>query len=318
MSGSLAADFSSRIARLMFYIVLCMVLMTLDYRGHWVERVRDWASLLVEPIWLVVEAPSRVSQSVAERWEDRSELLTERDTLQLELNQSRARLLIFAELERENQRLRELLDATATIDREFRAVELRELDLNPYSHRLLVDRGAGEGLRVGQAVMDASGLVGQVDEVFVHSASVILLSDPDHALPVEIERSRLRTIAYGSGRSGEIRLDDLPMNADIQTGDVVLSSGLGGRFQAGLPVADIVEVTRSPGEAFASARAELRARMQGARHLLVVTGSQALDTEPSLETGFQDGSSDVSAEAPDSIEPATDAVPEPPIDGDGS
>jgi rod shape-determining protein MreC len=118
--------------------------------------------------------------------------------------------------------------------------------------------------------MDSNGLVGQVDEVLVHSASVILLSDPDHALPIEVERSRLRTIAYGSGREGELRLTDLPMNADIQVGDVLLSSGLGGRFQPGLPVADVTEVSRLPGEAFATATALLRARMQGARPLLVI------------------------------------------------
>jgi len=257
----------------MFYIVLCMVLMTIDFRGQWVERVRSASSLAAEPFWLAVEAPFRLAGTLSDRWADRSELLAERDALALDLNRSRARLLILDEVERENERLRGLLDASATIDRDFQTVELRHLDLNPYSHRLLVNRGASEGLRVGQPVLDSNGLIGQVDEVLMHSASVILLSDPDHALPVKVERSRLRTIAYGSGRSGELRLTDLPMNADIEVGDVLISSGLGGRFQPGLPVADVVEVTRVPGEAFARARAELRARMQGARHLLVVTES---------------------------------------------
>lgn len=273
LPGGLAADFSSRIVRLMFYIVLCMVLMTIDFRGQWVERVRSASSLAAEPFWLAVEAPFRLAGTLSDRWADRSELLAERDALALDLNRSRARLLILDEVERENERLRGLLDASATIDRDFQTVELRHLDLNPYSHRLLVNRGASKGLRVGQPVLDSNGLIGQVDEVLMHSASVILLSDPDHALPVKVERSRLRTIAYGSGRSGELRLTDLPMNADIEVGDVLISSGLGGRFQPGLPVADVVEVTRVPGEAFARARAELRARMQGARHLLVVTES---------------------------------------------
>jgi len=259
----------------MFYIVLCMVLMTLDFRGQWVDQVRGVSTLAVEPLWLAVEAPARMVEALSQRWAERSDLLSERNSLALELNRSRARLLVLEELERENDRLRRLLDASVTIDREFQTVELRHLDLNPYSHRLLVDRGASEGLRVGQPVLDSNGLVGQVDDVLMHSASVILLSDPDHALPVRIERSRLRTIAYGSGRSGELRLNDLPMNADIEVGDVLISSGLGGRFQPGLPVADVVEVTRVPGDAFATARAELRARMQGARHLLVVTELRA-------------------------------------------
>jgi len=263
----------------MFYIMLSMVLMTLDYRGQWVDRVRDWSTLAVEPLWLVVEAPARLAAAVSRRWTDRTKLLIERDALELDLSESRARLLVFDEIKRENERLRGLLGASATIDRDFQAVELRQLDLNPYSHRLLINRGASQGLRVGQPVLESNGLVGQVDKVYTHSASVILLSDPDHALPVKIERSRLRTIAYGSGRSGELRLDDLPMNADIQIGDVLISSGLGGRFQPGLPVADVVEVTRAPGEAFARARAELRARLQGARHLLVVTEFSAGDAD---------------------------------------
>ena len=304
-AGGLAADFSSRIARLMAYIVLCMVLMTLDYRGFWVERIRTGATFLVEPIWLAVEAPAAVSRSVARRWENRSELLTERDLLALSLDQSRAKLLRLNELQRENDRLRALLGATATIDRNFQAVELRDLDLNPYSHRLLINRGASDGLQVGQVVMDASGLVGQVDSVLVHTASVILLSDPDHALPVEIERSRLRTIAYGSGRNDEIRLNDLPMNADIQVGDVLLSSGLGGRFQPGLPVADVVEVERVPGQAFASARAELRARMQGARHLLVVTDPSPPAVASDANQRVDDGDSDVVSDAaPDVVQDA--------------
>jgi rod shape-determining protein MreC len=273
----------------MFYIVLCMVLMTFDFRGQWVERVRSASTWAAEPLWLAVEAPFRLARTLSDRWTYRSELLAERDALALDLNRSRARLLILDEVERENERLRGLLDASATIDRDFQTVELRQLDLNPYSHRLLVNRGASEGLRVGQPVLDSNGLVGQVDEVLMHSASVILLSDPDHALPVKVERSRLRTIAYGSGRSGELRLTDLPMNADIEVGDVLISSGLGGRFQPGLPVADVVEVTRVPGEAFARARAELRARMQGARHLLVVTeftAEERIETEevPAAET----------------------------------
>ena len=263
----------------MFYIMLSMVLMTLDYRGQWVDRVRDWSTLAVEPLWLVVEAPARLAAAVSRRWTDRTKLLIERDALELDLSESRARLLVFDEIKRENERLRGLLGASATIDRDFQAVELRQLDLNPYSHRLLINRGGSQGLRVGQPVLESNGLVGQVDKVYTHSASVILLSDPDHALPVKIERSRLRTIAYGSGRSGELRLDDLPMNADIQIGDVLISSGLGGRFQPGLPVADVVEVTRAPGEAFARARAELRARLQGARHLLVVTEFSAGDAD---------------------------------------
>lgn len=306
LSGGSAADFSSRITRLIFYILLCMVLMTLDHRGRWVDRVRDFATLAVEPVWLAVDAPVRWSQALAERVGDRTDLLDERDRLANELARSRAELQLLAELRRENNRLRDLLGASPATQRDFQAVELRQIDLDPWSHRLLIDRGAVEGLRVGQPVMDSEGLIGQVDRVHVHSASVILLSDPDHALPVEIERSRLRTIAYGTGQSGRIRLEDLPMNADIEPGDVVLSSGLGGRFPAGLPVADVLKVTRAPGEAFATAELVMRARLAGARHLLVITGQGALDLPFDVPVDVPvdmpgDGSDDIPGDIPDDI-----------------
>jgi len=264
-------------ARLMFYILLCMVLMTLDYRGRWVDQIRQTGTLIIEPVLLLVEAPFSLGSNIKQRVTDRQELLAEHARISRELDESRAELLLMDELRRENARLRRLLEASVAIERGFQAVELRQIDLNPYSHRVLVDRGARDGLRVGQPVMDAEGLVGQVDQVFIHSASVILLSDPDHALPIEIDRSRLRTIAYGSGRSGELRLDDLPMNADIRNGDVLLTSGLGGRFPPGLPVADVISVERAPGEAFAVARARMRSRLDDTRHLLIVTRSESAD-----------------------------------------
>ncbi len=287
-SAGLSGDVSGRMARLMFYILLCMVLMTLDFRGRWVDQIRQVGTLIIEPAWVLVEAPFSLGQNLKQRLSDRQELLADHARMARELDESRARLLLMDELRLENERLRRLLDASVAIKRGFQAVELRQIDLNPYSHRVLVDRGARDGLRVGQPVMDAEGLVGQVDRVLVHSASVILLSDPDHALPVEIARSRLRTIAYGSGRSGELRLDDLPMNADVEIGDVLVTSGLGGRFPPGLPVADVISVERSAGEAFAVARAQMRSKLNDTRHLLIVTrpgvSDSAVPDTPSTAT----------------------------------
>lgn len=292
-------------ARLMFYILLCMVLMTLDFRGRWVDQIRQVGTLVIEPALLLVEAPFSLGRDLKQRMIDRHALLAEHAQLARELVESQAELLLMDELRRENARLRRLLEASVAIERGFQAVELRQIDLNPYSHRVLVDRGARDGLRVGQPVMDAGGLVGQVDQVFVHSASVILLSDPDHALPVEIARSRLRTIAYGSGRTGELRLDDLPMNADVENGDVLLTSGLGGRFPPGLPVADVVSVERSPGEAFAVARAQMRSRLDDTRHLLIVTRSEPTDPVP-LTTPQAESEAvieDLESQAPESQDP---------------
>lgn len=262
----------------MFYVLLSVVLMTLDYRGQYVDRFRAWAGLAAEPIFLVIEAPFRLAASAREALVDRNRLRSERDEYERLLRESRGRLLVQEELSRENAQLRGLLDAARALETRYLAVELRHIDLNPYSHRVLINRGRRDGLTAGQPVVDAYGVVGQVDEVMQHSAAVILLSDPDHALPVRIERTSLRTIAYGTGRSDRLRLTDLPMNVDLRPSDRLVTSGLGGRFPPGLPVGEVVAVSRPAGQAFASAAVAPQARLDWSRHLLVLaSGEDAAD-----------------------------------------
>ncbi len=269
-ASPILGDPGSRMARLMFYILLAAVLMTLDYRGRYVDQFRATAALAIEPLQLIIEAPFRLGRQLRDDFQDRRALTAQRDELQGLLQESHARLLLQAELVRENAELRDLLEASERQDVDFRTVTLREIDLNPYRHRVMVDRGRRDGLSSGQPVIDANGLVGQIDQVMLHSATVVLLSDPDHALPVKVLRTGLRTIAYGSGRIDELRLSDLPMNVDLEAGDLLLTSGLGGRFPAGLPVARVAEVERPPGDAFALAVARPLSRLDGARHWLVL------------------------------------------------
>jgi rod shape-determining protein MreC len=259
-----------RMARLMFYIMMAVVLMVLDFRGGYVDRVRSIAAMGSEPLLLLIESPFRLTLAAREQFGDRRQLLAERDQFEQLLRESHARLLLLDELGRENAELRELLGASGALAIDFQTAELRQIDLNPYSHRVLINRGQRHGVRAGQPVVDARGVVGQIDEPLLSSAQVILLSDPDHALPVRVARTRMRTIAYGSGRTDELRLTDLPMNVDLVPGDLLLTSGLGGRFPSGLPVAEVVSVARPAGEAFAVAKARPLARLDGARHLLVL------------------------------------------------
>ena len=146
--------------------------------------------------------------------------------------------------------------------------------------------GRSDGLLAGQPVMDGVGVLGQVDELGRHTAQVILISDPDHALPVRVQRTGLRTVAYGLGRVHMLRLTDLPMNVDLITGDVLLTSGLGGTFPAGLPVAEIVTVSRPQGEAFAQANARPLGRLDRASHVLIVEPTvEQLEPEPAADQG---------------------------------
>ncbi len=265
-----SAELAGRTSRLMIYALLAIVLMTLDYRGRWVEQVRHQAGMIVEPAGLLVDAPFSLARSAWTALRGRQQLLSEIGELRSQLAESSARLLMLEELRRENLELRELLGASRQPQVGFYPAEIRQIDLNPFSHRVVINRGRRDGLQSGQAVIDAFGVVGQVDEVFVHSARVVLLTDPDHALPIAVERTGVRTIAYGSGLNTELRLNDLPMNVDLEPGDRLVTSGLGGAFPAGLPVAEVVDVSRTVGEAFARARLRPLGRLDRSRHLLVL------------------------------------------------
>lgn len=265
-----SGDLAGRTARLMVYVLLAVILMTLDFRGRHVEQVRGAVIGLAEPVFLAIESPFRLVASLRANLRDHQTLLAERDQLERSLRKTEARLLLVDELARENTELRSLIDASDQLDTRFLTAELRSIDLNPYSHRVLINRGARHGVRPGLAVIESAGVVGQVEQVASRSAKIILISDPDHALPVRVQRTGLRTIAYGSGRIDELRLTDLPMNVDLEPGDTLVTSGLGGRFPAGLPVAEVTAVRRPSGEAFAVAQARPLAGLGSIRHLLVI------------------------------------------------
>ncbi len=283
----------------MVYALLAIVLMSLDYRGRWVDRVQHQAGLLVEPAVLLVESPFRLARSAWSALRGRQQLLVEINELRSQVAERSAHLLLLEDLRRENAELRNLLGAARSSAVTFQPVEIRQIDLNPFSHRVVINRGRSHGLESAQPVVDAHGVVGQVDEVFMHSARVVLLTDPDHALPVAVERTGVRTIAYGSGLNTELRLNDLPMNVDLEPGDRLVTSGLGGTFPGGLPVAEVVEVSRTAGEAFARARLETLGRLDRSRHLLVL---EPLDQSQAL----QEASTEV-AEAADSADAAGNA-----------
>lgn len=254
----------------MFYALLAIVLMTLDYRGKYVEQVRDLAVVAVEPLVLAIEAPFALGRRLGEELRSRHELLEREAALEHRVQLREAELIRIDELRAENRELRELLETSRRVDLAFKAAELINVDLNPYSHRVMVNRGRRDGIEVGQTVIDADGVIGQVDRVGLNSAQVILISDPDHALPVQVQRTGFRTIAYGTGRITTLRLNDLPMNVDLETGDVLVTSGLGGIYPPGLPVAEIESLSRSVGEAFASADARPLGRLDRVRHILLV------------------------------------------------
>lgn len=270
---------ASGTARLMFYALLAISLMALDHRGGYVERVRALADRAVEPLFWAVDFPFSGFRAVSRHFRDQAELSRRLAALEAELDRARARLSRLDDLRIENARLRALLETARRLDADFIAAELASVDLDPFAHRVLVRRGHRAGVRRGMPVIDDTAVLGQVDRVYTHFAQIILISDPDHALPVQVLPGGERTIAYGSGSLDRLRLTDLPMNARMAPGDLVVTSGIGGRFPAGLPVARVEEVTRRPGQAFASATAVPLAAMDRNRIVLILSDPASADDE---------------------------------------
>lgn len=300
--AAIDSEAAARIARLMFYGLLAIVLMTLDYRGGYVSSMRSLAWRALEPAVLAIEAPFDLGRRLGEEMRTRHDLMERIAALELENRENVAELALLEELRDDNRELRALLGASQRDMPEFQAAELMNIDLNPWSHRVLINRGSRDGVATGQPVVDARGVMGQIDEVGMTTAQVILISDPDHALPVRVQRTGLRTVAYGSGRINQLRLTDLPMNVDLVSGDTLVTSGLGGAFPAGLPVAEVESISRPVGEAFARAAIRPVARLDRARHVLVVESAEVeptdvkpADVEPADEESTDEESTDPEA-----------------------
>ena len=256
--------------RMLLIAVFSILLMILDHQQGHLRTVRQGLAVAVYPIRVVVDLPFTAASWMGESLSDRGRLLSENRVLRTDILIHQARLQRMATLEAENARLRALMDSSAQVSNRVVVAEILEVDLDPYRHRVAIDKSNRHDVFEGQAMIDARGVVGQVTRVDLLSAEAILISDPGHALPVEVNRNGLRTIALGTGDTSRIDLPFLPNSADIEPGDLLVSSGLGGAFPAGYPVARVMEVDRDPGRAFARIRAEPTASLNKEREVLLV------------------------------------------------
>ncbi|HNP35989.1 MAG TPA: rod shape-determining protein MreC [Woeseiaceae bacterium] len=256
--------------RALALIVLAIALMVLDHRDKHLDSVRDTIGIALYPLQLVVDGPARFRDWAGERLRSRFSLQEENEQLRREQQVVRARLLTSNALQAENARLREMLDARVKVKDEVRVAEIMAVDANPFRHSLVLDVGKGDGAYEGQAIVDQVGVVGQVIEVGLMTSEALLISDPGHALPVEVNRNGLRTIAYGTGEFGRLELPGLANNADIREGDLLVTSGLGGAFPAGYPVAIVSSVNRLPQQAFADVSAKPVAALDQVREIMLV------------------------------------------------
>jgi rod shape-determining protein MreC len=265
--------------RVLGLIFISILLMYFDNRENHLDTVRKSIGAAVYPLRVIVDAPVRFWGWLGDSTTSRNDLEIELGRLTAERLLTNARLQKLNALEAENARLRAMLDARAKVRDKTRVAEIMSVDANPYDHSLVIDVGTQDGVFDGQALVDADGVVGQVIKAGLMTSQAMLISDTDHALPVEINRNGLRTIVVGTGTIDSLELPFVVNNADIRVGDLLVTSGLGGAFPAGYPVAIVESVTRIPHEAYADVTARPSASLGQVREVLLIFSAPAAEPE---------------------------------------
>ncbi len=260
----------SHLTRLVLLSALSVALMMLDHRGHHLEKIRAGLNTLAYPIQLIAAAPAYVVGGLADFFTTRGTLRVDNEKLLAERQALLARLQQFEALEQENQRLRQMLVSAAQVADKAIAAELVEVSAEPFTRKVVVAKGAKNGVYVGQSVIDAHGIMGQVTQVAGDVSRVTLITDAGHAIPVLNNRSGLRALVFGTGNPDTVKVPYLTANADIQEGDLLVSSGMGGTFPPGYPVARVTKIVNDPNEAFLSITAKPAAQLNHGKQVLLI------------------------------------------------
>lgn len=244
--------------------------MVVDHRQHHVETIRSAISVLIYPIQYLVNLPVAVGEWMGESVSSRENMMEENKRLRMQHMLFKAQLQKLAALKVENDRLRELLQSSRKVGENVLIAELLAVDLDPFSRRIVINKGTNDNAYLGQPVLDAEGIMGQVVHVSPFSSTAMLITDPSHAIPVHVNRNGLRAIIVGTGAPDSLDVPYLPNSADIIVGDLLTSSGLGGRFPRDYPVARITEVKKDPTKRYAIVTAEPIALLERSREVLLV------------------------------------------------
>ncbi len=260
--------------------------MTADHRGNYLDTIRTTLSIIVYPIQYLVSFPFSAGNWLGENLVTRETLLEENTTLKHQNTFLKAQMQQFISLELENMRLRRLLDASEKVAERILAAELLSIDLDPFSHKVRINKGSRHGVYEGQPLLDAEGVYGQTVHVTPLTSTVMLISDPRHSIPVQVNRTGLRTIAAGTGAMDRLEILHIPNNADIKVGDILVSSGLGGVFPIGYPVAKITRVEPDTSQPYATVVATPLAQLDRSREVLLVWRTPVVDDD---EAEFSEG-----------------------------
>ena len=261
--------------RLVLLAAVSTTMMILDHREtEFLNRVRQVASVIVYPLQVGVDQPFSAWRWASEFLAGRDALLDENARLKNEVRDYDVRLQRMETLEAENDRLRAMLDSSHRVADRMLVAEILSVDPDPYRQRFTINRGVLNGVYVGQALLDADGVVGQIDIVDALTSQAVLISDSNHGLPVAVNRTGLRSIALGTGETGLLNLPYLTNSADVQEGDLLVTTGLGGVFPPGYPVGRVTVVQRRPGQSFARVLAQPSAGLDRGREVLLVMNAE--------------------------------------------
>lgn len=266
----------------MLFTVISFVLIFMDHRFDFLKPVRFTLSIATAPVQYVANMPGQLIAWSEDGMRSRADLEEENARLQSEVLVLKRRVQKLASTVAENTRLKELMNASDVVDDQVLIAEIIGVDPDPYRHEAVVNKGSQDNVYVGQAVLDAEGLMGQVIEVGLLSSRVLLISDISHGIPVHVNRNGVRAIAVGSGKLDQLSLIHVPDTADIVRGDLLVSSGLGGRFPKGYPVGVVTRVEHDPGQPFALVEAKPMANLDRSRHVLLVFSEESRRLVPLL------------------------------------
>jgi rod shape-determining protein MreC len=258
--------------RFFCYALLSVILMFYDQRGGWLDTARYGLQAAIYPLQLAVNSPSAAWDWLKESFATRESLQKEVDALRGQLREQQLITLRQSALQQENATLRHLSGVMPEVIEKRLVGEVINVETSTLRQRLLVNRGGNSGVYRSQPVVTGDGVIGQVFRTGPFSSEIILITDAEHALPVQVLRSGVRTIALGTGRSTALDLPYVPQNKDVKVGDVLVTSGLGQVFPYGIPVGRVTKVTRDPAEPLAQIQAVPLAKIDSDREVLFIWG----------------------------------------------
>ncbi|AXW86661.1 rod shape-determining protein MreC [Lonsdalea britannica] len=258
--------------RLFLTVITAIVIIVADSRLGTFVKIRTYMDTAVSPFYFLANGPRAALDNVSAKLTSREQLERENTALRQELLLKNSDLLLQGQLKQENARLRELLGSPLRQDEHKMVTQVLSAGIDPYSDQVVIDKGAVNGVYEGQPVISDKGVVGQVIAVGQLTSRVLLICDASHALPIQVLRNDIRVIAAGNGCTEDLQLEHLPNNTDIRVGDVLVTSGLGGRFPEGYPVGVISSVKVDTQRAYTVIQAHPTAGLQRLRYLLLLWG----------------------------------------------